>query len=172
MGNVTVLFDVQYNDETVTKIDLTLGDDVISCRGASNDAAPVGVGVGVAESGSVEVECFFDTDQVLGECTGMQMDPRFANGDHELGAQITTSEGSVRQALATHAITLNNSNYVMIDHNPGGVSKVTGGVTYYGGPTTEDNVNTFDVCPVAFDGTVVELRRRQDAAGDPRQGTG
>ena len=152
-GNISVLLDVQYNDETVTNVDLTLGDEVISCRGASSDAASP---VGLADSGgSVEIECFFDTDQVAGECTGMQMAPRFANGEHELGAQITTSDGSVRQALASQMITLKNSNYVMIDHNPGSVSNIVGGVTFYGGPTTEDNVNTFDVCPVAFDGTMV-----------------
>ena len=156
-GNVSVLLDVQYNDETVTGIDLTLGDEVISCRGTSSDAAaPAGVLPGIAESGgSVEVECFFDTDQVAGECVGMQLEPRFANGQHELGAQITTDDGNVRQALASQMITLKNSNYVMIDHNPGSVSNIVGGVTFYGGPTTEDNVNTFDVCPVAFDGTVV-----------------
>ncbi|WP_420616085.1 hypothetical protein [Candidatus Palauibacter sp.] len=156
-GNISVLLDVQYNDETVTNVDLTLGDEVISCRGASSDAAsPTGVVPGLAESGgSVEIECFFDTDQVAGECTGMQMAPRFANGQHELGAQITTDDGSVRQALASQMITLKNSNYVMIDHNPGSVSNIVGGVTFYGGPTTEDNVNTFDVCPVAFDGTMV-----------------
>ncbi|WP_419858171.1 hypothetical protein [Candidatus Palauibacter irciniicola] len=148
---------MQYNDETVTNVDLTLGDEVISCRGASSDAAaPAGVLPGIAESGgSVELECFFDTDQVAGECVGMQLEPRFANGQHELGAQITTADGTVRQALATQMITLKNSNYVMIDHNPGSVSHIVGGVTFYGGPTTEDNVNTFDVCPVAFDGTVV-----------------
>ncbi|WP_419862118.1 hypothetical protein [Candidatus Palauibacter sp.] len=155
-GNISVLLDVQYNDETVTNVDLTLGDEVISCRGASSDAAsPAGVVPGVAESGgSVELECFFDTDQVAGECMGMQMEPRFANGEHELGAQITTADGTVREALATQMITLKNSNYVMIDHNEG-KSMVVAGVTYYGGPTTEDNVNTFDVCPVAFDGTMV-----------------
>ena len=97
-GNISVLLDVQYNDETVTNVDLMLGEEVISCRGASSDAAsPVGLVPGVAESGgSVEIECFFDTDQVAGECTGMQMEPRFANGDYQLGAQITTSDGSVR----------------------------------------------------------------------------
>ncbi len=155
-GNISVLLDVQYNDETVTNVDLTLGDEIISCRGASNDAEPVGVApTGLAESGgSVELECFFDTDQVAGECMGMQLEPRFANGEHELGAQITTADGSVREALATQMITLKNSNYVMIDHNPG-KSMVVAGVPYYGGPTTEDNVNTFDVCPVAFDGTMV-----------------
>ena len=156
-GNISVLLDVQYNDETVTNVDLTLGEEVISCRGASSDAAsPTGVLPGLAESGgSVEIECFFDTDQVAGECTGMQMAPRFANGEHELSAQITTSDGSVRQALASQMITLKNTNYVMIDHNPGSVSHIVGGVTFYGGPTTEENVNTFDVCPVAFDGTMV-----------------
>ena len=123
-GNISVLLDVQYNDETVTNVDLTLGDEVISCRGASSDAAaPAGVVPGVAESGgSVEIECFFDTDQVAGECTGMQMAPRFANGEHELGARITTADGTTRDALATQMITLKNSNYVMIDHNPGSVS--------------------------------------------------
>ena len=152
-GNISVLLDVQYNDETVTNVDLTLGDEVISCRGASSDAASP---IGLASAGAqVEIECFFDTDAVSGECVGMQLAPRFANGDHELGARITTADGTTRDALATQKVTLNNANYVMIDHNPGSVSLVVSGVTYYGGPSTEDNLNTFDVCPVAFDGTVV-----------------
>ena len=165
-GNISVLLDVQYNDETVTNVDLTLGEEVISCRGASSDAAsPTGVLPGLAESGgSVEIECFFDTDQVAGECMGMQMEPRFANGEHELSAQITTSDGTVRQALASQMITLKNTNYVMIDHNEG-ESMVVAGVTYYGGPTTEDNVNTFDVCPVAFDGTMVGSIRLRAETG-------
>ena len=37
-GDVTVLLDVQPNDENVTAIDLTLGDMVISCRGTSPTA--------------------------------------------------------------------------------------------------------------------------------------
>ncbi|MDE2664413.1 MAG: hypothetical protein OXI39_15605 [Gemmatimonadota bacterium] len=158
-GDVSVLLDVQYNDETVTNVDLMLGDEVISCRGASSDAAsPAGVVPGVAESGgSVEIECFFDTDQVAGECMGMQMEPRFANGDHELSAQITTSDGTTRTALASQMITLKNSNYVMLAHSKGSESMVTGGVTFYGGPAGEDesNVNSFHACPVAFNGTVV-----------------
>ena len=152
-GDVTVLLDVQPNDENVTAIDLTLGDMMISCRGTSSDGATP---VGLANSGgAVEVECFFDTDAVMGYCEGMQLDPQFANGEHELGARITVADGGTRDALATQMLTLNNSNYVMIDHNPGGTSLVVGGVTYYGGPSSEENLNTFDVCPVAFDGTVV-----------------
>ncbi len=154
-GNISVLLDVQYNDETVTNVDLMLGEEVISCRGASSDAASP---VGLADSGgSVEIECFFDTDQVAGECTGMQMEPRFANGDYQLGAQITTSDGSVRQALASQTITLNNSNYVMLSHSPGSMSTVVSGVTFHGGPAGEDegNVNAFHACPVAFNGTTV-----------------
>ena len=91
----------------------------------------------------------------MGYCEGMQLDPQFANGEHELGAHITVATGDTRQALATQMVTLNNSNYVMIDHNPGSTSLVVSGVTYYGGPSSEENLNTFDVCPVAFDGTVV-----------------
>ena len=152
-GDVSVLLDVQPNDENVTAIDLTLGEMVISCRGTSNDGATP---VGLANSGgAVEVECFFDTDAVMGYCEGMQLDPQFANGEHELGARITVATGDTRDALATQMVTLNNSNYVMIDHNPGGTSLVVGGVTYYGGPSSEENLNTFDVCPVAFDGTMV-----------------
>ena len=152
-GDVSVLVDVQWNDETPGSIDLTLGDQVISCRGTSADAAsPVGL---ADSSGQVEVDCFFDTDDVMGECTGMQLAPLYANGEHELGARITTADGTVREALVSQMITLKNSNYVLIDYNPGGTSLVVSGVTYYGGPSSEDNLNTFDVCPVAYDGTVV-----------------
>ncbi len=156
--DVTVLLDVQPNDETVAAITLTLsgqmGDQEISCRGASTDADPA---AGLAASSQAEIECFFDTDAVMGECMGMHLPPMYANGEYELGAYITTTDGDRRNVVATQTITLNNPNYVMLAHSPGNVSTIVDGVTFYGGPVGEDgsNVNSFHACPVAYDGMTV-----------------
>ena len=167
-GDISVLLDVQYNDETVVGIDLTVGDQVIQCRGASGDAAPT---PGLAESGQLEVDCFFNTDAVDGECVGEQLMPAYPNGTYSLGASITTADGETRAALATQQITLNNSGYVMISHHAG-KSLVHSGSNYYGGPTGEGNTNSFSACPVSYKGTTVgELAlssRHTDTESDPR----
>jgi len=152
-GGVTVLLDVQYNDENVTAIALTLGDNVISCRGTSSDANQAIAGL--AESGgAVEVDCYLNTADVMGECMGEQLMPAYANGEYALGAQITTEGGETRQSLATQQVTLKNSGYVMVAHS-GGKSLIKGGMNMYGGPTADDNMNSFHACPVAYDGTTV-----------------
>ena len=156
-GNISVILDVQPNDETVTAIALTLGDETIQCRGTSADASsPV---AGLAESGGqIEVDCFLDTDAVNGACMGMQLDPTYANGDYALGAFVTTDEGNTRSVVATQPITLKNSGFVIISHEAGAnsvVSSTTQGLTFYGGPADEGNVNSFHACPVSYTGTVV-----------------
>ncbi|WP_420441528.1 hypothetical protein [Candidatus Palauibacter sp.] len=150
-GDVSVLLDVQWNDDTPGGIDLMLGDEVINCRGTSSDQ-------GLAEAGAqVEVDCFFNTDAVMGECTGMQLDPMYANGDHTVSARLRTADGEIREAAVGQPITLNNSNYVMLAHSAGSESLVVSGLTFYGGPAGEDgaNMNSFHACPVAYDGTTV-----------------
>ncbi|WP_420633747.1 Ig-like domain-containing protein [Candidatus Palauibacter sp.] len=154
-GAVSVLLDVQYNDETVTAVALTLGDQVIPCRGTSSDAAsPIGL---AGSAGRVEIDCFLDTAAVpAGECTGYPVDPTHANGEHVLGARITTTGGETRATPATQVLTLTNQNYVIIDHNPGKLfiertTSVRGDIPWYGGPSTPDNINSWDVCPVLFD---------------------
>ena len=165
-GDVSVLLDVQNNDETVTGIALTLGDQVIQCRGTSADADPI---AGMAESGgALEVECFFNTDAVDGACVGEQLMPLYANGDHALGAYVTTAEGARRDALATQQITLKNSGYVLLAHHAGASSMVVAGVTFHGGPSGADdeNLNQFSACPVSYNGTMVgEVSLRALATG-------
>ena len=157
-GNISVILDVQPNDETVTAIALTLGDETVQCRGTSADASsPV---AGLAESGGqIEVDCFLDTDAVNGACMGMQLDPTYANGDYALGAFVTTDEGHTRSVVATQPITLKNSGFVIISHEAGAmsvVSETTKGLTFYGGPSTaEGNLNQFHACPVSYGGTTV-----------------
>ena len=157
-GNISVILDVQPNDETVAAIALTLGDETIQCRGTSADASsPV---AGLAESGGqIEVDCFLDTDAVNGACMGMQLDPTYANGDYALGAFVTTDEGNTRSVVATQPITLKNSGFVIISHEAGAmsvVSETTKGLTFYGGPSTaEGNLNQFHACPVSYGGTTV-----------------
>ena len=157
-GNVSVILDVQPNDETVTGIALTLGEETIQCRGTSADANPA---AGLAESGGqIEVDCFLDTDAVMGACMGMQLDPTYANGDYALGAFLTTDEGKTRSVVATQPITLKNGGFVIIAHEAGEmsvVSNTTKGLTFYGGPPGEEdeNRNSFHACPVSYMGTMV-----------------
>ncbi|MYG50588.1 MAG: hypothetical protein F4164_14725 [Gemmatimonadales bacterium] len=162
-GAVTVLLDVQYNDETVTGVALTLGDHVVSCRGTSSDANQAIAGL--AESGgAVEVDCYLNTADVMGECMGEQLMPAYANGEYALGAQITT-DGGTRESLVTQQVTLENSGHVVVEFS-GGNSLLKGGMPMYGGPDAE-NMSTFHVCPVSYAGTTVgkvSLRAMQTAA--------
>ncbi|WP_419858167.1 hypothetical protein [Candidatus Palauibacter irciniicola] len=158
-GTIYVLLDVQPNEETVTNIALTLNGEAVTplCRGSSGD---MGADIaGLAETGaSVEVECQLKTNAVVGECMGMQLDPMYANGGYELSAYVETTRGDKREAFAGQSITLNNHGFVMVAHTPGAESEVgahTNGLTFYGGPSVEGNVNMFHACPVAYDGTVV-----------------
>ena len=155
-GNISVILDVQPNDETVTGIALTLGEETIPCRGTSADADP---GAGLAESsGQIEVDCFLDTDAVSGACVGMQLEPTYPNGDYNLGAFLTTDGGKTRRVAATQPVTLANSGFVIIAHEAGDrsvVSETTQGLTFHGGPSVEGNMNRFHACPVSYKGTTV-----------------
>ena len=82
----------------MTAIDLTLGEHTIPCRGVSSDQK---LPTGLAESGQAEVECGFNTAAVTGECTGTQLMPMYANGDHALSAVVTTDDGETRTTLAS-----------------------------------------------------------------------
>ena len=151
-GDVSVLLDVQANDETVVGVALTLGEQVIQCRGTSADADPT---AGLAESGGeIEVECFFNTDAIDGECVGEQLSPLYANGDQALGAYLTTAEGKTRETFGTQNVTLNNAGFVMVTHSKGN-AVLKSGVAIYGGPSDADNQNTFQACPVSYGGTEV-----------------
>ena len=177
-GDVAVILDVQNNDETVTGIGLTLNDEEIQCRG------DIGADL-AASSGQIEVDCFLDTNAVDGECVGMQLDPKYANGEYNLGAFIVTAEGERRQVVATQPITLKNKGYVIITHEAGAmsvVSNTTKGLTFYGGAAEEGNVNSFHACPVSYMGTTVgsmqlgsihtNTARPDPVATDPQPGAG
>ena len=172
-GTIYVLLDVQPNEETVTDIALTLNGDTVTpvCRGSSGDmAADI---PGLAETGAqVEVECQLTTNAVVGECMGMQLDPKYANGGYDLSAYVETTKGDRRDAFAGQSVTLNNHGFVMVAHSPGGMSEVgshTNGLTFYGGPAVEGNVNEFHACPVAYDGTIVGTMRLSTRLTDTNQ---
>ena len=185
-GTIYVELEVESNDETWTDIGLTLNGETVTpqCRGSSSSADGVpGPGLAAAR-GQVPVECILETtrlevDDLLDlpkndRCQGMQLMPKYLNGEYELSAYlVVVGDEDRREAVATQQIALNNSNYMIIDHNderPGLEKRVVSGETFYGGPTTEDNVNTFDVCPVAFDETVVgavHLRAMTDTQDAP-----
>ncbi len=169
-GDIWVVLDVQNNDETVAGIALTLGEDVIQCRGSSSDqATPAGL---AKSGGQVEYNCLLKTATIMGECMGEQVDPMYANGEHALGAFITTAEGERREAAASQPVTLMNNSYVEVVHNAGRVL-THGGRAFHGGPSGEGNMNSFSACPVSFEGTEVgELTleaRRTDTDSEPRQ---
>ena len=173
-GTIYVLLDVQPNEETVADIVLTLDGEPImpACRGSAADAASAIPGL--AETGAqVEVECQLETSAAMQEvCVGLPIDPKYANGNYELSAYVKTTKGDERNAFAGQQITLNNHGYVMIAHSPGGMSVVdeaTDGLTFYGGPAAEGNVNQFHACPVAYDGTIVGSMRLSTKHTDTSQ---
>jgi hypothetical protein len=151
-GKVNVLVNYEPNDETVVGIELMIGDYAMHCLGQTGSGES-----DLAGSGSqVEARCLFETAKVMGECSGAQLSPMFANGAVELGARIHTQGGETRDALATQTVMLNNSNYVMVSHSPGSGHILKDGMPLYGGSSeTEGNMNSFSACPVAFDGTTV-----------------
>ncbi|MCY3698539.1 MAG: Ig-like domain-containing protein [Gemmatimonadetes bacterium] len=161
-GTIYVVLDVESNDETWTEIGLTLGDETVTpmCRGGTS--ADAAVGPGLAAAGQAEIECQLNTNAVVGECVGMQLMPKYANGEYDLGAFLTTDAGDRRDVVASSPIALSNSGFVKIAHAPGSASEVgahTAGLTFYGGPNADGNVNMFHACPVAYDGTVVGKMR-------------
>ena len=173
-GTIYVQLDVQPNEETVTDIALTLNGEAVTplCRGTGGDAAadiP-----GLAETGSqIEVECQLRTNApATNVCEGLQIDPKYANGDYDLSAYLMTTKGDKREAFAGQSISLNNHGYVKIAHSPGSASEVgahTDGLTFYGGPAADDNVNMFHACPVAYDGTIVGKMRLSTRLTDTDQ---
>ena len=173
-GTIYAVLDVQSNDETWTEIGLTLNGETVSplCRGTGGTSADVAVGPGLAAAGQVEIECVLTTNDVLGECVGMQLEPKYANGEYELSAFLTTDAGDRRDVVASQPIELGNPNFVKIAHVPGSASELgnhTKGLTFYGGPAVEGNVNMFHACPVAYDGTVVGSMQLSTVVTDTEQ---
>ncbi|WP_419940248.1 hypothetical protein [Candidatus Palauibacter sp.] len=159
-GTIYAVLDVQSNDETWTDVGLTLNGETVTplCRGTGGSSADAIPGPGLAAAGQVEIECALKTNAVVGECAGMQLDPKYANGDYALGAFVTTDDDARREVVASQMISLDNHGFVQIAHVPGSEFELgahTNGLTFYGGPNAEGNVNMFHACPVAYDGTVV-----------------
>ena len=156
-GTIYAVLDVQSNDETWTDIALTLNGDTVTpvCRGSADASADVSVGPGLAAAGQVEIECALNTSAVEGECVGMPLMPKYANGEYELSAFLTTDADERRDVVASQPIALNNGNSVEIAFSAGSQNVLDRGVPIYGGPSGEGNMNTFHACPVSFDGTEV-----------------
>ncbi len=158
-GDINVVLNVEENDETVTEVDLLVNGNPIGCQSVTPNRVP-GEGVRLSQGGSDTVECFFNTDDVQGACVGVQLAPSFPNGNHTLGARITTS-GGTRDATNAAAITLVNGNFIIVtphdfgDANGQGIIG-TNGRRYWGGPAdlngdgTNDNTVGFAACPVAY----------------------
>jgi len=171
-GDINVVLNVEEGDNEVTQIDLLLDGTAIGCTAISTNRVP-GEGVRLSQAAADEVECFFNTDDVVGECVGDQLDPAFTNGTHTLGAQVTLADGTTRTASNTQEITLVNANFIMLAHIPG-ITVISKGVNYYGGPfdtdgdAADDNVNQIAACPVAYTGTVVDELSLIATTGGPQ----
>lgn len=164
-GDINVVLNVEEGTNTVTGISLLLDGNELGCQGISTSEGPAGA---PRLSGAVdEVECFFNSDDVVGECTGEQLDPAFDNGQHTLGARITLDDGTTRNASNAQEITLVNTSFIAVTHlmtegenNGQGVIGANGHV-FWGGPAdldgdgTDDNLVRFAACPTSYNQTAV-----------------
>lgn len=163
-GDINVVLNVEEGDNTVTQVDLILDGNPLGCTAISANRTP-GENVSLSQAAADEVECFFNTDDVAGECVGDQLDPAFGNGTHTLGARITLDDGTTRTASNTQEITLANTSGIVLVHTGGGQG-ITGppggaGQIFWGGPSDldgdgdDDNLVQFAACPFSYQGTNV-----------------
>lgn len=169
-GDVVVELDVQAGAFGLESIDLLIDGFPIACNQISGSIAPRLSGS--AQSRIQMVECLLGTDDVSGACVGNQLNPRFFNGSHVLGARITLADATTRTAANTQDLFFTNANHVSVRHLPGsaigdpananGQGIIgTNGRQYWGGPADldgngfDDNNVRFAACPVAYDGTSV-----------------
>ena len=123
---------VDEGTQTVTDVSLTLDGAPLACQGISTAVSP-GAGVSTAAAAD-EIECFFNTDDTVGSCVGDQLDAAYNNGDHVLGARITLSDGTTRDAANAQQITLVNSSFIMIAMVDEGNTVIgSNGRLYHGG---------------------------------------
>ena len=164
------MLDVQSNDETWTEIGLTLNGETVTplCQGRTGgSSADVGAGPGLAAAGQVEIECRLQRPTMSwASAWGMQLDPKYANGEYEMSAFLTTDDGASGATPSPLSRSRSTDRWTSctIVHVPGSQSQVgthTKGLTFYGGPSAvEGNMPTcFHACPVAYDGTVVGSMR-------------
>jgi hypothetical protein len=148
-GDINVVLNVDEGTQTVTDVSLTLDGAPLACQGISTAVSP-GAGVSTAAAAD-EIECFFNTDDTVGSCVGDQLDARYGNGDHVLGARVTLSDGTTRDASNAQQITLVNSSFIMIGWvDEGNTTIGSNGRLYHGGADLQ-----FGACPVSYNGTVV-----------------
>ncbi len=155
-GDINVALNVEEGDNTVTQIDLLFNGTPLGCTQIGTNRVP-GQSQGVsfsAAAGADEVECFWNTDDVVGACVGAQLPPAFPNGAHTLGARITLSDGTTRTASNAQSVTLNNSSFIMLAPIIPASQPVIGanGRPYVGGPT---DLVSVAACPVSYSGTTV-----------------
>jgi hypothetical protein len=160
-GDMNVVLNVEEGDNTVTQVDILFDGVASGCQDITTSASP-GAGVSASASAADVVECFWDSDGVVGACVGEQLPPAFADGVIEVGAQITLDDGTVRTAANVQTVTLTNGtngvgNYMIVAPIFDMPAVIGNGRPYWGGPEdrdadgTDDNVNAFGVCPVSFD---------------------
>lgn len=159
-GGINVLVNVDPGDFEITGISLLVDAQVLSCQ-AFAGASIGGVQASVSSSGQDVVECFLNTAAVVGECEGAQLDPRFTNGTHTIGARVTLSDGSTRDASNAQTVNFNNQNRLVVTRTTGGDGVVGQGVRYFGGTGI-----SFAACPVDYDGrTIGTVRLAGTSAG-------
>lgn len=159
-GDINVVLNIEEGDNTVTGVDLLFDGAPIGCAAISTNMAP-GDGVSLsAAAGADVVECFWNTDDVVGACVGDQLTPAFANGTAVLGARITLSDGTTREANNAQTVTLINSDFIMLAAVLDRAATIgTNGRAYVGGPSTlmdgSSNAVAIAACPVSYEGTTV-----------------
>ncbi len=150
-GDINVVLNIAEGDNTVTQVDVVLDGTPIGCTSISTNRTP-DEGVRLSQGAADVVECFFNSDDVLGACVGEQLDPANDNGTHTLGARITLDDGTTRTASNAQQITLANTSFILLAVVDEPVTPVVGGSgrLYHGG----DDI-VFGACPVSYNGTTV-----------------
>jgi hypothetical protein len=151
-GDINVVLNVEEGDNTVTNVSLLFDGAPLGCQSVSSNVAP-GQGVSLSTTGGADVlECFWNTDDVLGACVGEQLPPAFTNGVHTLGAQITLDDATTRVASNVQTVTLVNGSFIVIGVESEAAAPVIGanGRLFHGGGPIG-----FGACPVSYGGTEV-----------------
>ncbi len=160
MKTVDVVIGVEENDEDVDDLSLTI-------MSASGNTMMVDACTPAAQGmATCRVNTAMAMDPVAGDemCHGRQMMPSYPNGDYTIMASAMTEGGMTRESDAFGA-TIMNSEYAMLVHKKGNSVYVSStGTTWYGGPDAMDGdgnpdlstADAFKVCPVYFDGTMID----------------
>lgn len=162
-GDIVVVFNVESGDRTIDEIQLVIDGVAQTCQTVSGSGSVSAQASGAAQA-QQEVECVLATASIAGECTGEQVSPAFDNGERTIGGNLVLTDGTSVGASNEVTLNFNNDNFVLLTREGGqGVLEPVSDNRFFGG---EDI--TFNVCPVFFDGTVVETVTLQgtDLGGD------